>query len=337
MNAEQTVTHEAVQAGPPSLTATPPHASLLAGSSWAPGSARALISGPSPAGLGGPDAQRSFAAAQAPAPLVASVTAVPWRGPAAADWSLGRTAGGQEPGATSRAQSQRNEAEATLPEASHVLAVIARPGQEASDLGAVLSAYHLRGARLSLLCLTQGEASEINSTCERLETVRPAELQAAAEMLGVESVTVADYPDGRLGYVPVSALTEHVVRAVRHDGADLVLVADPAASGDSDTAAVARSACLAARQEGLAVLARTLPGPGLRWRAGLGTEAPAVRARQRLAIGAHSSQRVGPPGESDAHPSSPADSGDWEMVRWLVSPVPRPQRARAQATVRTSP
>ena len=144
----------------------------------------------------------------------------------------------------------RASAEATarsLPWARNVLAVIARPGQESAGLGALLYAFRRRGARLALLCLTRGEASPLNSTCERLETVRPWELQVAAGLLGVSSVTVSDYPDGGLSLAPVPELTEKVRRAIRRHAPDLLLVADPAAAGDPDDARAAKAACLAAR------------------------------------------------------------------------------------------
>src|SRR5712691_7251517 len=67
-----------------------------------------------------------------------------------------------------------------LPWAGVVLAVIARPGQESADLGALLYGFRRHGASLALLCLTRGEASSQNLTCERLETIRPFELQVAA-------------------------------------------------------------------------------------------------------------------------------------------------------------
>ena len=75
-----------------------------------------------------------------------------------------------------------------LPRARNVLAVIARPGQESAELGAMLHTFRRGGARLTLLCLTRGEASPLNSTCERLETIRPFELHVAAGLLGVSSV-----------------------------------------------------------------------------------------------------------------------------------------------------
>lgn len=217
---------------------------------------------------------------------------------------------------------------APLPPAASVLAVIARPGQESADLGAVLSAYLLAGARLSLLCLTRGEASELNSAAERLEAIRPWELQMAAGLLGISSVAVADYPDGRLGSVPVPGLAEHIQRAIRRQRTDLLLVVDPASRADPDTTAVAQAACVAARAAGLPVLARTGPGPGSRWAVVLGDHAENVRAWQRSAVRAHASQQPAagcpPPVAGGAEPVT-GDAGtapDHELVRWLVNPAP---------------
>src|SRR5215472_4477521 len=64
-----------------------------------------------------------------------------------------------------------------LPAVRSVVAVTARPGQESADLGALLYAFSRRGAHVTLLCLTRGEASPLNTTCQPLETVRPWELQ----------------------------------------------------------------------------------------------------------------------------------------------------------------
>ncbi len=207
---------------------------------------------------------------------------------------------------------------APLPPAASVLAVIARPGQESADLGAMLAAFHLSGARLSVLCLTRGEASELNSSPDRLEAIRPWELQVAAGLLRVSSVTVADYPDGRLGFVPATGLAEYIGRTVRYRAADLLLVVDPAAGPDPDTTAAAQAACLAARWAGVPVLARTRPGPGTRWEVFLGDHAAAVRAWQRSAIRAHGSQQPAllAPGPAPGDPLP-----DHEVVRWLVSPA----------------
>jgi hypothetical protein len=77
-----------------------------------------------------------------------------------------------------------------LPAAGRVLTVIARPGQESADLGGVLYAFRRAGVRLGLLSLTRGEASPMNSTCQRLE--------AAASF----SYRLARRPDGPRVPVP---------------------------------------------------------------------------------------------------------------------------------------
>ena len=236
-----------------------------------------------------------------------------------------RTIAGQtQPAATARSGVQDDTAGdpggvpvRALPWAANVLAVIARPGQESADLGAMLHAFRRRGARLSLLCLTRGEASPLNSTCERLETIRPFELQVAAGLLGVSSIIVADYPDGGLRLAPALEVTERVRRAIRWHGPDLLLVADPDDAGDPDDARAATAACLAARA-GLPVLARSLPGARGGWVIELGAEAAAARAIQRCAAGAHASQSAAGP-QVLRHLDL---LGGREQLRWLVPPAP---------------
>ena len=174
---------------------------------------------------------------------------LPARGPASAV----RT-NGQPPGFTPAALASNG-----LPEAGTVLVVTARPGCESADLGALLYAYGQAGARLALLSLTRGEASPVNSTCSRLETVRPWELQLASWLLGISSLAVADYPDGGLRDCQLWDLTARVQRAIADYHPDLILVPDPA-TGDCDDAQVARAVCLAAQSAGVPV-APAQPAP----------------------------------------------------------------------------
>ena len=204
-----------------------------------------------------------------------------------------------------------------LPLAAKVLAVTARPGQESADLGALLYALGRRGAGLALLCLTRGEASPVNSTCEPLETIRPWELQVAAGLLGISSVRVSDYQDGRLRLAPMSALTERVRQVIREHGPDLLLVVDPAAAGDPDDARVAQATCLAAQPARLPVAARMAPGGHSGWLIDLGANAAAARAVQRSAVAAHASQSAALPRLRRC-----LDLLDGrERLRWLRSPA----------------
>ena len=220
-----------------------------------------------------------------------------------------------------------------LPRAAHVLAVTARPGQESADLGALLYAFRRRGSSLALLTLTRGEASPVNSTRERLENIRPWELQVAAGLLGITSLAVADYADGTLHRNPLAELTERVRRAIRAHAADLLLVIEPA-GGDPDDTAVARAACAAAEQMGVPVLAR-MPRPArYGWPVDLGPAAATACLVQRAAVAAHASQaaayasqaRASQAAASQARASQAAeprpDHPDHrEQLRWLIPPA----------------
>jgi N-acetylglucosamine malate deacetylase 2 len=208
-----------------------------------------------------------------------------------------------------------------LPRAGTVLAVTARPGIESADLGALLSAFGQAGARLTLLSLTRGEASPHNSTRSRLEAVRPSELQLASWLLGVSSIAVSDFPDGRLRHCEMSDLTARVQRAIAEHVPDLILVLDPA-TGDCDDAQVAGAACLAAESAGVPVAARTIHGAHGSWQVELRDQSDAARAVQRSAARAHASQ-------SEALPEvfTRLDSlGSHEQLRWLLTPAIAAQR-----------
>ena len=207
-----------------------------------------------------------------------------------------------------------------LPRAGTVLAVTARPGRESADLGALLFAFGQAGAGLALLSLTRGEASPVNSTCSRLEAVRPWELQLASMTLGISSVAVADYPDGGLSRCQMSDLTARIQRAIAEHAPDLILVADPAA-GDSDDARVARAVCVAAQRAGVPVAARTFHGAPGGWQVELGHQAAAARAAQSSAVRAHASQSETLPEILDGLDRL----GSHEQLRWLL-PVAVPAR-----------
>jgi N-acetylglucosamine malate deacetylase 2 len=202
-----------------------------------------------------------------------------------------------------------------LPWAGHVLAVTARPGEESAELGRLLYAFRRRGASLALLTLTRGEASPLNSTCERLEIIRPWELQVAAGLLGISSLMMADYADGKLNRYHAAELTERVRRAIRSHAADLLLVVEPAET-DPDDVAVARAVASAAEQTGVPVLARMPRAVRGGWHVELGADAAVARAVQRSALAAHASQ-------AEAQPRTQRlidRQDDSEVLRWLVPP-----------------
>jgi LmbE family N-acetylglucosaminyl deacetylase len=198
--------------------------------------------------------------------------------------------------------------------------VTARPGQESADLGALLYTFGRAGTRVALLSLTRGEASRLNSTIQPLESVRPWELRVAADLLGVSSVAIADYPDGRLSSCELAALAARVSRAIADQFADLVLISDPTESG-LDEAIVAMAACQAARAASVPALARTMSAARGGWQVDLGDHAAQARAAQQSAVAAHASQSEG---FADLT-FRLALLGRSEWLRWLVPPdAPRP-------------
>ena len=106
-----------------------------------------------------------------------------------------------------------------LPAWLRPLAVVAHPDDESFGLGAVLGAFAEHGARVSLLCLTHGEASTLHEAPGELRRVREAEVVAAADILGLSHVELASYPDGALAAFGTSLLDD-VDRGARARGAD---------------------------------------------------------------------------------------------------------------------
>lgn len=215
-----------------------------------------------------------------------------------------------------------------LPATQRVLAVVARPGQESAGLGGLLHAFRQGGATVALLSVTHGEASPLNATCEHLESVRPWELLAAAGVLRISAVAVADFPDGRLSHCPVEAITERVEREMSRHRPDLLLMVDPFMAGP-DEAVVAQAACAAAERAGVPAVAGAVPGAGGGWLTDLGAEAASARAIQRAAAAAHRSQAEAMPAVR-RHISS---LGRGERLRWLVAGSNRDAQALGRVSV----
>jgi LmbE family N-acetylglucosaminyl deacetylase len=185
--------------------------------------------------------------------------------------------------------SPQTTASGALPVAVSVLAVTARPGQEAADLGGILQVFRRSGARLSLLCMTRGEATPVGLGTARAEAVRPWEVQMAASILGIHEVTVANYRDGALHQHRPAELAERIGRAVRRHAPDMVLVVAPEA-GDAGDLAVAQAASVVAAQAGVPLVARTRHDAPCSWTVRLGESAEIIRAIQHSAVAVHTSQ-----------------------------------------------
>lgn len=225
-----------------------------------------------------------------------------------------------------------------LPPWRSVLAVVAHPDDESFALGAVLTAFAEAGARVSVLCLTRGEASTLHGVTGDLTQVRTGELAAAAKALGVHDVVLRSHPDGRLPEVDLDELAAQVVTTARGVGADGLIGFDlTGVTGHPDHAHATTAAVRAAEVLGLPVLGWTVPDTvaatlreehGAPFDGHAGTEIDLVvgvdRRRQLAAIECHPSQAV--PGSVLWRRLEL--QGDAEHLRWLRPPSlghrPRP-------------
>lgn len=221
-----------------------------------------------------------------------------------------------------------NSTAAALPAWPAVLVVVAHPDDESFGLGSVIDAFVRRGAAVTVLCLTRGEASTLHGVDGDLATVREQELRSAADALGIVSVHLLDLPDGDVAGVPTAIVAEYVVAYARESQAAGLLVFDSTGiTGHPDHRAATAAAVFAAPLLGLDVLAWTIPervAASLREEFGvefLGRDAqsidmtiPVDRARQRRAVTCHPSQAV--PGSALWRRLEL--QGDEESLRWLV-------------------
>ena len=132
---------------------------------------------------------------------------------------------GGRPGTTSGAFPQP---EGMLPSWRSALVVVAHPDDETFGLGALIDGLTTSGTAVHVLCFTRGEASTLNENDSDLPAARAREFRQAGSALGVASVTLLDYPDGRLASIPPAELAAHVTRlADRHRPDGLLVLTTP--------------------------------------------------------------------------------------------------------------
>jgi LmbE family N-acetylglucosaminyl deacetylase len=214
-----------------------------------------------------------------------------------------------------------------LPPWRSVLVVVAHPDDESFGLGAVICAFIEAGARVSVLCFTQGEASTLCDVTGDLAEVRAGELTAAAHVLGMTSVQLLTYADGGLNQVDATELADHV-RSVGHDlSVDGLLVFDTTGiTGHPDHIAATQAAVDARSALGVDVLAWTLAadvadqlrtefGADFRGRSSdeIDLTVTVDRTRQRQAVECHPSQAV--PGSALWRRLEL--QGEIEYLRWI--------------------
>jgi LmbE family N-acetylglucosaminyl deacetylase len=242
---------------------------------------------------------------------------------------------GQHPGRGGRPGTRSGDAfprpERLLPGWRSALVVVAHPDDETFGLGALIAGLTASGTAVHVLCFTRGEASTLNENDSDLLAARARELRQAGSALGVASVTLLDYPDGRLASIPPAELAARVTRLAgchRPDG--LLVFDDTGITCHPDHQAATRAAVHAAGAAGLPVLAWVLPdaiagrlreetgGPFAGQPAGRIDLCVRVdRAAQRRAALLHASQ-ISPTAVLWRRLQL---QGDCEQLRWLSRPA----------------
>lgn len=103
-----------------------------------------------------------------------------------------------------------------------LLAVFAHPDDESLAAGGLLAWCAARGARVSLLCLSRGEAGAGGSPSD-LGDIRAGELRQAAEALGLTEVALLRHPDGMLRWLEAGALERDILSAILAGRPDVVV------------------------------------------------------------------------------------------------------------------
>jgi len=103
-----------------------------------------------------------------------------------------------------------------------LLAVFAHPDDESLAAGGLLSWCAARGARVSLLCLSRGEAGG-GADAGDLGAIRAAELREAASVLGLADCVLLSHPDGMLPWLEAGELERDVRTAIADCRPDAVV------------------------------------------------------------------------------------------------------------------
>ncbi len=135
-----------------------------------------------------------------------------------------------------------------------LLAVVAHPDDESFGFGGTLARYGWQRVRTALVVATDGAAGQTSGIVppERLAERRHRELEAAAFILGIETLFHWSYPDGALSQVASDEIVPRLVRVMRALRPQVVLTFGPEGGGNRhpDHQAISRFTLAAWEQAG---------------------------------------------------------------------------------------
>lgn len=115
-------------------------------------------------------------------------------------------------------------------EGRSLLAVFAHPDDESLASGGLLAWCAARGARVSLLCLSRGEAGRQeairgpgSSNPGPLGDIRARELRDASDALGLSEYVLLSHPDGMLPWLDEGALERDIRKQIEASQPDVVV------------------------------------------------------------------------------------------------------------------
>ena len=110
-----------------------------------------------------------------------------------------------------------------------ILLVFAHPDDESFTSGGTIRKYADQGSIIDLLCVTRGQAGERGPYDNTVDVgaIRSEELQSAAEVLGISSVTFLDYMDGKLSTLEPGELEDKIHKVLVQKEPDIIITFDP--------------------------------------------------------------------------------------------------------------
>lgn len=111
--------------------------------------------------------------------------------------------------------------------AAHVVGIFPHPDDEALAAGGTLALCARAGAKVTVVCLTRGEAGSARNlrlaTSEEVAALRSAELDAACDALGLRSPVHLEMQDGALARVHEASAAGRIADLLRREEADAVI------------------------------------------------------------------------------------------------------------------
>jgi LmbE family N-acetylglucosaminyl deacetylase len=108
-----------------------------------------------------------------------------------------------------------------------LLLVLAHPDDESMGNGTTIARHRETGVEVHLVCATRGGAGwgglPAGRRREELPAIRGSELERAAAVLGLSSVTLWDYPDGGVARCDRAEITRRIGRVIEQVAPDLIV------------------------------------------------------------------------------------------------------------------